>query len=47
MMDNHDMSVARAMIDAGIQAVSHINDAVDWEEADLEDFELHAHHTIH
>ena len=47
MMDNQDMSVARAMIDAGIQAVSHINDAVDWEEADLEDFELHAHHTIH
>ncbi|SES76760.1 MULTISPECIES: hypothetical protein [Marinobacter] len=47
LMENRDMTVARAMIDAGIQAVSHINDAVDWEDADPEDFELHAHHTLH
>lgn len=47
MMENRDMSVARAMIDAGIQAVGQINDAVDWEEADPDDFEPQVHHTLH
>lgn len=47
MMENRDMTVARSMIDAGIQAVGQINDAVEWEEADLEDFEPQAHHTLH
>ncbi|SFR50285.1 hypothetical protein SAMN05216203_0955 [Marinobacter daqiaonensis] len=47
MMENRDMTVARAMIDAGIEAVSHLNEGLDWEEADSEDFESHAHHTLH
>ncbi len=47
MMENRDMTVARAMIDAGIQAVGSINDGIDWEEADPEDFEVQPHHTLH
>lgn len=47
MMENRDMTVARAMIDAGIQTVGQINDAAEWEDADPEDFEPQAHHTIH
>ncbi|MFW5825220.1 MAG: hypothetical protein ACOCVV_09675 [Marinobacter sp.] len=47
MMENRDMTVARAMIDAGIQAVGQINDGIDWEDADLDDFDPRAHHTLH
>lgn len=31
MMDNRDMTVARAMIDAGIQAVGQFNQVTEWD----------------
>lgn len=47
MMENQDMSVARAMIDAGIEAVGSITEGLDWEDADPEDFDVHASQTLH
>ena len=47
LMEKRALTVARAMSDAGIQGVGQINDAVEWEDADPEDFEPHAHHTLH
>ncbi|WP_339801656.1 hypothetical protein [uncultured Marinobacter sp.] len=42
MMDNRDMTVARAMIDAGIQAVGQFNQSTEWDplEDDLELLEM-------
>ncbi|ROU01742.1 hypothetical protein EB809_02380 [Marinobacter sp. R17] len=36
MMEDRDLSVAKAMMTAGIEAVGNIADAIDWDDEDAE-----------
>lgn len=46
MMEDRDMSVAKAMIAAGIDAVGSVGHDIDWDEEDL-DHESRPSYTLH
>lgn len=47
VMDSRDMTVAKAMIAAGIEAVGDIAHDIDWEDEDLDTFETRPAYTVH
>ncbi|MDX1458379.1 MAG: hypothetical protein R3276_12390 [Marinobacter sp.] len=47
MMEDRDMSVAKAMIAAGIEAVGNVTHDIDWEEDDNDTVETRPAYTVH
>lgn len=47
MMDDRELSVAKAMIAAGIEAVGDVAHDIDWEEDEPERGERRRSHTLH
>ncbi|MDC0662182.1 hypothetical protein [Marinobacter sp. SS21] len=47
MMEDRDMSVAKAMIAAGIEAVGNVTHDIDWEEDDNDTVETRPSYTLH
>lgn len=47
MMDDRELSVAKAMIAAGIEAVGNVAHDIDWEEDEPERVERRRSHTLH
>lgn len=47
MMENRDMSVAKAMIAAGIEAVGNVAHDIDWEEEDADSIDPQPSYTLH
>ncbi|WP_323752071.1 hypothetical protein [Marinobacter sp.] len=47
MMADQDMSIAKAMIAAGIEATGTVSQAVDWDEEEDEFGDAQPHYTLH
>ncbi|MDY6798903.1 MAG: hypothetical protein SVX28_09220 [Pseudomonadota bacterium] len=47
MLEDRDMSVAKAMIAAGIEAVGSVGHDIDWEEDDQESGSAQSSYTLH
>ena len=47
MMENRDMSVAKAMIAAGIEAVGNVAHDIDWEDDELDASDAQPSYTLH
>lgn len=47
MMEDRDMSVAKAMIAAGIEAVGNVAHDIDWEEDELDAPDAQPSYTLH
>jgi len=47
MMEDRDMSVAKAMIAAGIEAVGNVAHDIDWEDDELDASDAQPSYTLH
>ena len=47
MMEDRDMSVAKAMIAAGIEAVGNVANDIDWEDDELDASDAQPSYTLH
>ena len=47
MMEDRDMSVAKAMIAAGIEAVGYVAHDIDWEDDELDASDAQPSYTLH
>lgn len=47
MMENRDMSVAKAMLAAGIEAVGNVTHDIDWEDDELDPIDAQPSYTLH
>tara|TARA_R100001039_G_scaffold31757_1_gene24449 strand:+ start:545 stop:805 length:261 start_codon:yes stop_codon:yes gene_type:complete len=47
MMEDRDMSVAKAMIAAGIEAVGNVAQDIDWEDDELDASDAQPSYTLH